>query len=193
MVTKNLITVAIFLLIFWSHQSSYCQNSDTKSKIDNQNLNRAIEFTPLSPLINIYAVYYNYKFAQYDEGMIAPIYMSIPYDGVGRTHAPGLILGYRRYFTEDFSIEYQLMPMYDNFYEENERIYYNSFDLWNEFRVGYKFDFHLLGMPSYINIQWPFGFALYAGNKPQSFKEREKQSDNRFFYKALFVFVGIRF
>ena len=48
-------------------------------------------------------------------------------------------------------------------------------------------------MPFFVSAQWPFGFAIYASNKPQSFKDFEKKNDNRFFYKAILVFIGIRF
>jgi hypothetical protein len=147
----------------------------------------------MSPFINIYAVYYNYLFSKSDEGLIGPVYLSIPYEDIGRSHAVGIIIGYRRYFFENFSVEYQLMPSYDHFYEENEDKYYNSFDLWNEFRIGYKFDFSISALPCYVSIQWPFGFALYSGNKPQSFKDYADEGDNRFFYKAILIFVGFRF
>ncbi len=192
MLCNKSISIPLLMFILFNPQFNYCQ-SNVNPELQSDTSKNSVEFSPLSPFINIYAIYYNYKFTQNDEGMIGPVYMSIPYKDIGRTHASGLIIGYRRYLIKGFSFEYQLMPAYDNFYEENEEKYYNSFDLWNEFRISYKIDFSISDLPCYVNIQWPFGFSLYSGNKPKSFKDHEKQGDNRFFYKALLLFVGISF
>ena len=134
----------------------------------------AIDFSPLSPLFKIYGVCYSYQFAPKDEILIGAAYMNIHFD-FGNTNAPALILGYRRYLWKKLHLEYQLMPSYDNFYEKNEDKYYKSFALWNEFRLGYQFDFTISKLPLYINLQWPFGFGLYSSNSPESYKELEKK------------------
>lgn len=152
----------------------------------------AIEISPLSPVMNIYAFHYNHLLTDKDEMMIGPTYMRIKYD-FGHTDAGGLILGYRKYFYKKAHIEYQIWPIYDNFYESVEDKRYKSFDIWNEFRIGYLFDFKVLNKDLYVNVQWPFGFGLYASNKPESFKKMEKEGDNRFFYFPPLIFTGIRF
>jgi hypothetical protein len=191
MCNPKLSIIPLIFIIFVALQAgkAFCIQADS----DRDSLKSSIEFSPMSPFINIYAIYYNYMFSNSDELVTGPVYMSIPYEDIGRTNAIGLIIGYRRYIIENFSVEYQLMPMYDHFYEENEDQYYNSFDLWNEFRIGYRFDFNISSLPCYVSIQWPFGFALYSSNKPQSFLDYEEQGDNKFFYKAILLFVGFRF
>ena len=170
----------------------FAQNVDNAGNnlTKNQYSKHSIDFCPVSPLINIYGIHYNYHLTPKDELIAGVGYMNIDFD-FGTTHSPALIIGYRRYLWKNLHIEYQIWPCYDNFYEKNEDKYYKSFDVWNEFRFGYQFNFKILGKPCYTSIQWPFGFGLYASNKPQSFKEHEK--DNRFFYQFPLWFVGFRF
>jgi hypothetical protein len=122
--------------------------------------------------------------------ILGSAYTNIHFD-FGNTNAATIVLGYRRYFWKNLHIEYQLWPDYDRFYEKNESKYYNGFDLWNELRLGYKLDFSILEFPCFINFQWPFGFGIYAQNKPESFKEHEEK--NRFFYFPPMFFLGVRF
>lgn len=91
--------------------------------------------------------------------------MNIRFD-VGETRAGALILSYRYYIWKALHIEYQLWPTYDFFWKKNEGKTYESFDVWNEFRFGYRFDFEIGSAPLSLNLQWPFGFGLYASNKP---------------------------
>lgn len=92
----------------------------------------------------------------------------------------------------DFCLEYQIWPIYNNFFEKNENKHYKSFDVWNEFRVGYGFDFTFSNCPLFLNVQWPFGFGLYGSNKPESFKD-ENSGSKKYFYFPPLVFIGIRF
>jgi hypothetical protein len=141
-------------------------------------------------LFRIYALQYNYHFAAQNELILGLAYTNIQFD-FGSTHAAAIILGYRRYVWKNLHLEYQLWPDYDRFYEENEAKYYSGFDLWNEFRLGYQLDFNIFQLPCFINFQWPFGFGLYAENKPESFTEHEEE--NRFFYFPPMFFLGVRF
>ncbi len=158
----------------------------------------SVDTSPLSPLLQlagagIWGIHYNYHFTPVDEAIIGLGYMNIHFD-FGHTNSPALILGYRRYLWKNLHIEYQIWPCYDEFYEKNEQKYYKSFDLWNEFRVGYQFNFEVKNIPFYTSFQWPFGFGLYAGNKPASFRAHEKEAfENRFFYQFPLLFVGVKF
>jgi hypothetical protein len=115
MCNPKLSTILLIFIIFVALQAgkAFCIQADS----DRDSLKSSIEFSPMSPFINIYAIYYNYMFSNSNELVTGPVYMSIPYEDIGRTNAIGLIIGYRRYIIENFSVEYQLMPMYDHFYE----------------------------------------------------------------------------
>ena len=150
----------------------------------------SIDFSPMSPLFRIYALQYNYHLSAKDELIFGAAYTNIRWD-IGSTNAASLILGYRRFIWGNLHLEYQLWPDYDWYYDKTQDKYYPGFDLWNEFRLGYRFDFTLFDQPWYINIQWPFGFGLYAQNKPESFKQQEEEEP--FFYFPPMFFVGFKF
>lgn len=155
----------------------------------------SLETSPFSPILQmadkgIWGIHYGYHLTPKDELITGVAYMNIHFD-FGNTNSPAFILGYRRYLWGHWHIEYQLWPSYDNFYEKNEDKYYESFDIWNEFRFGYQFHFKVGNVPASLSLQWPFGFGLYASNKPESFKTHEKE--NRFFYHFPVVFLGIKF
>lgn len=148
----------------------------------------SIDFSPLSPLFKIYGVHYSYHFSQKDELILGAAYMNIHYD-FGNTNAPTLILGYRRNLWKKLHLEYQLWPTYDNFYEKNENEYYKSYDIWNEFRLGYKFDFTISKLPLYINLQWPFGFGLYMQVTNQKVLKNLKKIIGFFIFHLCFLLV----
>lgn len=161
---------------------------------ENEIYKNSVDTCPMSPLMGIYAIHYCRKISPSDELILAPSYMNIKHEGIGHTDAPGFIVGYRRYLWKNLHIDYQLMPMWDRYYEENEdKKYPVGFDLWNEFRLGYSFDFDIGSAPLFLNVQWPLGFIIYSDSaaKPESFKEHAKE--NPLFYFPPFFFVGFRF
>jgi len=154
----------------------------------------SLDFCPVSPLFRIYAVHYCYRVTAHSEIIAGPYYANIRYKDIGNTDAPGFIIGYRQYVWKRLHIDYQLIPQWDHFYEKNEKKTYPlGFDLWNEFRLGYTWDFKVAWLPLFINVQWPFGFALYSDDsaKPESFKDWAKH--HPFFYFPPMFFVGMRF
>ena len=143
--------------------------------------------------MNIYAIHYCRRVTPRSETILGPLYARIPYEDIGHTDAWGFIAGYRRYVWKSFHIDYQLMPMWDHFYEENEDKRYYGFDLWNEFRFGYTWDFAVKRTPAFVHFQWPLGFALYSDpdGKPESFKDHAEE--HPVFYFPPMFFMGIRF
>ncbi len=187
-------TIQLFLLIamlsfFNEDLKAQQQNTSTK-----QNYRHSLDSCPMSPLFKIYAIHYCYRITANSEIIAAPYYANIHYKNIGNTDAPGFIVGYRRYLWKTLHIDYQLIPQWDHFYEKNEdKRYPLGFDLWNEFRLGYVWDFKIGNLPMFINVQWPFGFALYSDDdaKPESFKKHAE--DHPFFYFPPMFFVGVRF
>lgn len=149
----------------------------------------ALELSPMSFLFRIYAVQYAYHFSPQNELITGVAYQNIQHP-FGYTSSPTVILGYRRYLWGNFSVEYQLWPAYDWYYSNVDQQYFNGWELWNEARAGYRFDFNVLGIPSFVSLQWLFGFGLWPGNKPTVFLEAEKKE--RFFTYPLLMF-GTRF
>jgi hypothetical protein len=151
----------------------------------------AIEFSPLSPLVRIYAAQYARRLGEKNELLFGVAFANIKYDE-GQSHAPTAILGYRRYVWRRAHVEYQLWPSYNWYYERNEDRYYEGAELWNEFRPGYTFDFKLGGTPVFVNVQYLIGFGLYGkDSKPQSWKDQVEREGEVF--TAPMVFLGWRF
>ena len=176
-------TLGVILLV----QLSYGQSPD--KGVWNHKSKHSIDFSPMSPLFDIYAVQYNYHLSPEDELILGAAYLNIGYD-YGRMNSPSLIAGYRRYLWKNLHIEYQLWPGYDNFYEKNEDKYYGTYYLWNEFRMGYKVEVQVAGRPLYLNFQWPFGFDLYTSNIPGSMKKHKEEEP--FFYFPPMFFLGFQ-
>lgn len=172
-----------------------------------QHKTHSIEMSPLSPMFNIYAVQYAYHFDDANEAMIGVSYADIPQKpaaakepswmklfitpntitkDIGINHSWTLFFGYKRYVYDRFHAEYQLWPGYNSFYSATEKKYFNGFDLWNEFRFGYTFDFG--DSPFYINLQYLVGFGLVEGNKPADFAEGADP-----LFRAPVLFLGWRF
>jgi len=148
-----------------------------------------IEFSPLSPLFNIWAIQYSREFTPGHEWMLGAAYANIKYDS-GRSHAPGLILGYRWLFWKGAHLEYQLWPAWNDFHETSEKKFYSGLELWNEFRAGYAFEINVGKHTFTIIPQVLAGFGLIPGNKPESFMQQVE--DEALFVVPVF-FVGYKF
>jgi hypothetical protein len=155
----------------------------------------SLDISPVSPIMGIYVLQDAYEFWPGNEIMLGTSYMNLPYD-CGSTHAVSVFLGYRRFLWRNLHVEYQIWPMYDLFYERQEKRYYESFDLWGEARIGYRIDFDVGKAHLYVNAQWLFGNGLYASNKPRSFHAEVKRMSKVlaiFDFQTPMVFTGVRF
>lgn len=149
----------------------------------------SLEISPIATVAKIYAVQYGYSFSPNNELVAGLAYGNVHYS-YGVSNAPTLIVGYRRYVWDKFNVEYQLWPAYNMFYSNVDQQYYNSMELWNEIRAGYRFDYSLMGVPSYINLQGICGFGLLPGYKPEAFLQNMR-NEPFFFYPN--VMMGTRF
>lgn len=169
----------------------------------------AIEVSPVSPLFHIYAVQYAYRLGWGDEvlGGLAyadmaakaaasrqPRWMDVLITpnlrtaDVGTNHSFTVFAGYRLHLWRGLHLEYQLWPAWNDFWSDRDRRYYSGFDLWNEFRLGWTFDFALAGRPFLLNLQYLAGFGLYQGNKPSNFRDGAERV-----FRAPVFFLGTRF
>jgi hypothetical protein len=148
----------------------------------------SIDLCPISPLFDIWAVQYSYRFAPRSDLMLGLAYTNIRYEDIGRSHAPTLIAGYKHFVWKNLHAEYQLWPAYNAFRSYDDGLLYRGFEVWNEARVGYKIDFEVGARPMYLNLQYLYGFGLYPGNKPQAFLDHPERT----FHSPIF-FVGTRF
>lgn len=167
------------------HQTTHSQAASKPGK----EYRHALDFCPISPLFDIYALQYFYSLSPKDRLILGLSYANIQYDE-GRSHAPGLILGYKRYLWRGWHLEHQFWPAFNDYFETSEKKYYSGFELWNEFRTGYTFDFQIKQKAFYFNLQALAGFGLYQGNKPKSF---QKQVEKETVFISPVFFLGWRF
>lgn len=178
------ITSLLFVLILCTISPTVTLSQDNQIRY-----RHTLETSPMSPVFRIYGVQYAYQTTLKDELLLGLVYANIKYDK-GQSHAPTLILGYRRYLWRELHAEYQIWPAYNNYYERIEKKHYGGFELWNELRIGYRIHFTLWDIPFVLTPQILGGFGLYQGNKPESFKKQVKD-EPLFIYPNLFV--GVRF
>lgn len=149
----------------------------------------SIEFSPISTIAKIYALQYAYSVSRNDDLIAGLAYGNVHYP-YGTSNAPTVIVGYRRYVWANLHVEYQLWPAYNMFYSTTEQKQYNGLELWNELRAGYRFDYSLFGVPSFVSLQGICGFGLWPGNKPEAFLQNTK-SEPLFIYPN--IMLGTRF
>ena len=192
---NNKIAIFLLFILLATSESGFSQS---EQNVPIESYRHSLETSPLSPFMQmaqkgIWGLKYEYAITPEDELKLGIAYMNIYFDE-GNTNSPALIFGYRRYFHKKWYAEYEIWPCYDEFYEKYEDKYYKGFDLWNEFRIGYQFNFKVGDFPLFTNVAWPFGFGLYSTNKPDSFYDRMNQSfGDKYFFHFPLIFVGYKF
>jgi hypothetical protein len=187
---------ALFLLLSIVHIGIFAQNDTIFSR--SVDLKHSISTDPLLPLFKSFALLYEYKKTE-KSSFIAGLWYGkatetypkmLEYPGYTVNISP--ILAYRFYLWRELHVEYQIYPGYTKYYEKNEDKFYRSFNLFNEFRVGYKFNLQILGLPCLLNLQFPVGFTIYDSNEPETFSDIRKQ-DPIFYIFYPNIYLGIRF
>lgn len=182
---KKILLVTVLLLFSLSANLKAQQYADTCSSKHTIQIN-ALEF-----MGRIYSVLYLYQFSPKNDLILGLAYQNQTNSYFGTTHAPSVIIGYRRYFWKGLNAEYSLWPAYNMLYEKNENKYYNGFELWGEFRAGYDVNFKVGKSRLSIMPQFILGKGLVTGNKPQSFKNYYKNEEHVFV--AGNIALGVKF
>lgn len=194
---KTICKLLLLSIIFLNISINTCGQNDT-IPLKNNELNHSFSTDPLLPLFNSFAIIYEYQKTEKSSLILGLWYgratetypKLLDYPGYAANISP--IFAYRYYFLKKLHIEYQIYPGYTKYYEKNEDRYYRSFNLFNEFRVGYKFKFQISKLPLLLNLQIPVGFTIFDTNEPETFKEIRKQ-DPIFYIFYPNIYFGIRF
>jgi hypothetical protein len=195
MKTISKILFSTFLFSFISFD--IIAQNDTIIK-NSENYKHSVSTDPLLPLFNCFAIIYEYQKTERSSFILGFWYgkatetypKMLEYPGYAVNISP--IFAYRYYFWKGLHAEYQIYPGFTKYYEENEDKFYKSFNLFNEFRFGYKFNFQIFKIPLLVNLQFPVGFTIFDTNEPDTFKEIRKQ-DPIFFIFYPNIYLGIKF
>lgn len=180
---KSLFTVILLLAL--------CPFLQAQQSDDAYSSKHTIQLNALEVVANIYSVVYLYQFSPKNHLIVGAAYQNQVNDDFGITHAPSLIIGYRRYFWKGLNAEYALWPAYNMLYEKNEGKYYKGLELWGEFRAGYDINFKIGNTKLFVMPQFILGKGLVKGNKPQSFIDYYKNKEKVFV--AGNIAMGIKF
>jgi hypothetical protein len=167
----------------------FCFKTTAESR-DTLSCKHSIQINALEFIGNFYSAVYSYEFSPHNHVMLGVAYENPRYD-FGTTHAPALIIGYRRYFWKGWNADIALWPAYNSFYEKNEKKHYKGLELWSEFRTGYDFTFKAGKLHCFIMPQFIVGKGVFRGNKPQSFIDYYKHDEHVFI--APNIALGIKF
>jgi hypothetical protein len=124
----------------------------------------ALETSLTFPIaVQIYMAQFAYHIGENSEFLFGPCFQNWKDQGEakGRAHAYTLVLGYRQYFWKNLHAEAELFPAYNSFDSSVDGKTYNGFEVWIEYRVGWKFEFEVGGRTLFITPQPGLGHALY--------------------------------
>jgi hypothetical protein len=182
---------AIFLFIIFIFLS-YSQENSSNDKNESIIYEHSIAIKPIDLFVDIYAFQYEKQFDEKNELILGAYYLlsngNNAYPGTFELITP--MIGYRRYLWEELHIEYILMPGCALYKNNTANIQSFSFEIWNEFHIGYRFQFSLFKIPLFITPQALIGFNLYRGNQPLSFRIIDEDPNN-FFPNILYLFPNI--
>jgi hypothetical protein len=170
---KTRLLAVVLLLLSMSPMLKAQQIDDAYSSKHIVQLN-ALEFKG-----RIYSVVYLYQFSPKNHLVLGLAYQNIHYN-CGTAHAPTIITGYRRYFWKGLNAEFALWTAFNKFYENTEQKYYNTYEIWGEFRTGYDFNFKIGNAKLFVLPQLVVGRPIAGWNKPQSIIDYTKNDEPLF-------------
>jgi hypothetical protein len=172
----------------------YSQNLHCKVRADNDDnrFQNAIVIRPIDLFLSIYIVQYERKIGLQNE-IVAGLYeiknnSNSEYPGYYQLISP--IIGYRWYFWKGLHLEYSLLPGYAKYNYTIRKETSKSFEIWNEFHLGYKFQFKIFKLHLFLTPQVLLGFNLYKSNEPSSFEIIDNKKSN-FYPNKIYLYPNI--
>jgi hypothetical protein len=137
------------------------------------------------PLVRIYQVYVNYRIDDRNEVSMGPAFQNFRHESF-TSNAYTLILGYRRYLTDQVSVEAEIYPAYNRMYSHVTESHHPGWELWAEAKVGYTWD--LADERFFLHPAPGIGFGIFQSNPPPGF---DQEIDSPVFVPQLLM--GVRF
>ncbi len=185
-----LIEIILLSILFCLNRNLYSSSNDQTT--NNNIYYNSVAIKPIDLFLSIYSLQYERQLDAGDEVILGLNYLGnnsgSGYPGTFRLYS--LTTGYRRYLWEGLYAEYLLMPSYASYNDTNANIQSGSFEIWNEFHFGYRFELKLFNIPFFITPHVLIGFCLYRSNQPQSFKAAD---ENNFYPNLLYVYPNVSF
>ncbi len=196
---RHFVKIILILFFIVGIQSLFGQQNDTvliNRVYNNKSYLNSLDLRALDLFFSIYEITYHRQYDSQDEVILGVFYESNTTTSLSGTTYPGksqsysLVLGYRKHLWKNLHLDYQLYLLNRKYFENNEQKNYVSFEIWNEFHLGYQFDFSIMETPFYITPQFLVGFCLNKSNEPQSFKILDKKNPP-YHYPDLYIFPNL--
>lgn len=130
---------------------------------------RSIE---LGPMGDIYMLQFTQTLKPRNELVLGVGYLNtailslIEYPGINQIYFGEV--GYRHFLWRNLNIEAQLLPQYAHCNDTISNKVTQGFGLTGEIRMGYRFEFNIGKLPSFVHLQWFMGYP-FINPRPQSF------------------------
>jgi hypothetical protein len=182
----------VFVSLFLSLIPCYAEEI-AKSANDSLDAKLGIETSLTFPIVNIYMAQLAYQFKGNNELLFGPClqYWTDQGEAKGSAHAYSLLFGYRKYIYKQIHLEAQLFPAYNVFNSTIDGNTYKGFELWSEYRIGWKFQFKAGDYSIYLIPQPGFTLALYLENIWPGMSESTYRQNSILFVPQ--VILGLNF
>lgn len=171
--------VLAFLLLVCPVFTVSAQNPDRQAK---WSLETSLTFAPAA---QIYMLKASLSISERSELGFGPAFQNwknTDKEPLGQANAYTLLLSYRYFFWKNFHVELELWPAYNHFNSFVDGKTYKGFELWVEYKVGYK---AAITKNLYISLQPGLAQGLWMQNRWPDFKEDSTVE----FIKESLVFV----
>jgi hypothetical protein len=126
-----------------------------------------IELSPVSPIVDIWAVRLSYSAWRYGDLIGGYVYQHEKIGDVGRAHGHTLLVGYRQFVWRGAHAEMNLWGAWDPITSYVDGRTYDGFDLWGDLWLGYRLDvLERRALDLYLLPQLEIGIPLYRQNPP---------------------------
>lgn len=191
-----LISNDLFAVNSLLEKSEFAQLIDATEDVDQFKIDRrwTVETSLTFPIVRIYMVKAGYHITEHSELGFGFAFQNWRNDDVvpmGQSNAWTIPLSYRYYFWRNFNLEVELWPAYNHFESFVDGRTYKGFELWIEYRAGYRF---ALPFNLSLNVQPGLGHPVWAQHRWPGLEDKSRSEfigDMVIFVPQ--VLVGLRF
>lgn len=172
-------TTAYFQFAIGSEVQAKVGVFDTKAvteKLSHEESKWSLETSLTAPIARIYMLKAGYRMSQASElgfGIGYQNWRNRDVDPAGQSNAWSVIVSYRHYLYRTISFEVELWPAYNHFESFLDGQIYKGFELWVEYRIGYRFD---LTSTLSINVMPGLGHPIWAQHDWPRLVEKSRES-----------------
>jgi len=181
--------------ITWTDETEHVSAADTTISYHSPKPEGkwSVETSLTAPVARIYMAKAGYRITGNSElgfGIGFQNWRNKDVDPAGQSNAWSIILSYRHYLWRNLSVEVELWPAYNHFESFVDGQTYKGFELWVEYRAGYRFD---LSSSLSLNVMPGLGHPIWAQQDWPRLVEKSRESPFDIIVFVPQVLIGWRF